>query len=46
MFFGWLTVVDDITGVAEGNCASREITMRRLRRHGVFADFGMDKLNG
>jgi hypothetical protein len=39
-------VVDDIAAVAEGNCASWETAMRRLRHHRMFADLWMDKLNG
>jgi hypothetical protein len=44
--YGLLAMVDDIAEVAEGNCASRETAMRSMRRHRMFADFGMDKLNG
>jgi hypothetical protein len=46
MFFGLLTVVNDIAEVADGNCGSQGTTMRRMRRHRMFADLGMDKLNG
>jgi hypothetical protein len=46
MFFILLIVINDIAGVAGSNCASLETAIRSLRRHGVFADFGMDKLNG
>jgi hypothetical protein len=46
MFFCWLTVVDDIAEVAEGNCASWETAMQSLRRHRVLVGLGMDKLNG